>query len=151
VFEETQQAAPLLMGSPLFLHVLLQKYVTHHIKSRCKARVRRRPLCAQYMDDCITSLRMEVLAQTISLTPPHIIEVLLSRQKSKRLCICVLGVSILLYWISNLFGQYNIFCFPFYCEQKFVGSCRNCHFLSFACGNQSSSSPPHACTGMISE
>jgi hypothetical protein len=103
------------------------------------------------MDDCIILLRMEVLAQTTSLTPTHFIEVLLSRQKSKRLCICVLGVSILFYWILKLFGQDNIFCFPFYCEQKFVGSCRNRHFLSFACGNQSSSSPPPACTGMIIE
>jgi len=36
------------------------------------------------------------------------------------------------------------FCFTFYCEQRFVGSYRNYRFLSFACGNQSSSSPPPA-------
>ena len=79
------------------------------------------------MDDCIISLRLEVLAHTTSLAPPHFIEVLLSRQKSKRLCICVLGVSgclfstSLFYWISKLFGCYDIFVLHFIVNKSLLG------------------------------
>lgn len=79
------------------------------------------------MDDCIISLRLEVLAHTTSLAPPLSIEVLLSRQKSKRLCICVLGVSVclfftsLFYWISKLFGCYDIFVLHFIVSNSLLG------------------------------
>jgi hypothetical protein len=97
------------------------------IRPRRNARVCRIPLWAKHVDDCIISLRLEVLAHTTSLAPPLCIEVLLSRQKSKRLCICVLGVSVclfstsLFYWILKLFGYYDIFALHFIVSKSLLG------------------------------
>jgi hypothetical protein len=46
----------------------------------------------------VISLKLEILVQTTSLTPPHFIEVLFLRQKSKRLCIRVVGVSVCVFF-----------------------------------------------------
>ena len=77
------------------------------IKPRRNARVCRMPLWAKHVDDCIISLRLEVLAHTTSLAPPHFIEVLLSRQICKRLCICVIGVSVCLFLRFCFIGFWN--------------------------------------------
>jgi hypothetical protein len=48
----------------------------------------------KHLDDRIISLRMEVWAHKISLTPPPFIEMFVPSQESERSCIRVLGVSI---------------------------------------------------------
>ena len=51
--------------------------------------------CGKHLYDYIISLRGQVWAHKISLTPPLLIEVPVPRQESERSCICVLGVLIL--------------------------------------------------------
>lgn len=60
--------------------------------------------------------RINSIRRGCSLTPSHFIEMPVPRQESKRLCICVFGISILslflrfFNWISKLFRQCGILC-----------------------------------------
>ena len=75
--------------------------------------------CWKHLNDSIISLRGEVWAHKTSLTPPHLIEVLVPGQESERSCICVFREGAnrfclflrFFYWILELFRQCGMPCF----------------------------------------
>jgi hypothetical protein len=71
--------------------------------------------CRKHLHDCIISVRVDVWAHNISLTPPLFIEVPIPSQKSARSCICVLRVSILsLFKILIIEFEINLTVWYFY-------------------------------------